>query len=137
MTRLALALAVAALVAPAGAAADTADEPALAKRYAPVVRLVEQPHECGRGEPYRPIDVDAVFGEPTVAFRGPWAAAGVVKVGPTADDLSRGLYQYHLDFPGDALRPGCDYERWERRITAGRAAPPRFTDPSGWDQSVR
>ena len=30
--------------------------------------------ECGPGEPYEPIDVDALFGEPTVALRGPWGA---------------------------------------------------------------
>ena len=49
-----------------------ADERALAERYAPVVRLVEQPHECGPGEPYEPMDVNALFGQPTVALRGPW-----------------------------------------------------------------
>jgi hypothetical protein len=43
-----------------------------------------------------------------------------VKIGPTASDLAHGLYEYHVDFPGDALHPGCDYLRWERRITAGR-----------------
>ena len=37
----------------------------------PVVRLVEQREECGPGEPYEPIDVDLLFGEPTVALRGP------------------------------------------------------------------
>src|SRR5262249_9901188 len=29
------------------------------------------------------------------------------------------LYQYHLDFPGNALEPGCDYERWARRVMEG------------------
>ena len=47
-----------ALVVTPAAAADLADEAALAERYAPVVRLVEQPEECGPGEPYEPIDVD-------------------------------------------------------------------------------
>ena len=28
-------------------------------------------------------------------------------------------YEYHLDFPGNALDPGCDYERWARRLTKG------------------
>jgi len=95
------------------------DEQALAKRYAPVVRLVEQKDECGPGEPYRPLDVDALFGQPTVALRGPWNAADLVKIGPTADDLAGGLYEYHLDFPGDALSPGCGYERWARRVSEG------------------
>jgi hypothetical protein len=93
---------------------------ALAKRYAPIVRLVAHSGECGPGNPYVPIDVEALFGDPTVALRGPWRSGNLVKIGPTARDLAQGLYEYHLDFPGDALHPGCDYLRWERRITAGR-----------------
>jgi hypothetical protein len=103
----------------ATARASAGDEHALAKRYAPVVRLVEQKEECGPGEPYRPMDVDALFGQPTVALRGPWNAADLVKIGPTAHDLAGGLYEYHLDFPGDALNPGCGYERWARRVSKG------------------
>ena len=100
------------------AAADLADETALAQRHAPVVRIVEQLEECGHGEPYRPTDVDLLFDEPTVALRGPWNAVDLVKVGPKADDLA-GLYEYHLDFPGNALNPGCGYERWDRRLREG------------------
>jgi hypothetical protein len=114
---LALAAALALVVAPA-AAADLADETALADKYAPVVRLVEQLEECGPGEPYEPMDVDALFGDPTVALRGPWNAFDLVKIGPTADDLAR-LFEYHLDFPGSALEPGCTYELWARRLTEG------------------
>jgi hypothetical protein len=118
---LATALAVAAAALCAAAPASVADERALAERYAPVVRLVEQQEECGHGEPYKPMDVNALFDEPTVALRGPWNPSDLVKIGPTARDLDRGLYEYHLDFPGDALEPGCDYERWARRITEGKA----------------
>ena len=107
-----------ALLLPAAAAADLGDEQALAERYAPVVRLVDQAEECGPGEPYEPMDVDRVFGESTVALRGPWNPTDLVKIGPTAKDLA-GLYEYHLDFPGNALNPGCDYERWARRLTTG------------------
>jgi hypothetical protein len=84
-----------------------------------VVKLVEQKEECGPGEPYEPIDVNALFGQPTVALRGPWNAADLVKIAPTAHDLTGGLYEYHLDFPGDALSPGCGYERWARHISKG------------------
>jgi len=105
-------------LAPA-AAADVADETALAEKYAPVVRLVTQEEECGPGEPYRPLDVDVLFDAPTVALRGPWGGTDVVAVGPSAGDLAEGLYEYHLDFPGDALDSGCTYERWERRIARG------------------
>ena len=37
---------------------------------------------------------------------------------PKADDLA-GLYEYHLDFPGNALNPGCGYEQWDRRLREG------------------
>jgi hypothetical protein len=106
---------LAALVAAPPAWADLADEQALAERYAPVVRLVEQEEECGLGEPYLPIDVDLILEERTVALRGPWNAADLVKIAPLGEDLT-GLYEYHLDFPGHALDPRCDYERWQRRV---------------------
>ena len=119
MKRLLLLSAVVMLGTCATARASTGDEQALAKRYAPVVRLVEQKEECGPGEPYDPIDVNALFGQPTVALRGPWNGSDLVKIGPTAHDLTGALYDYHLDFPGDALSPGCGYEKWARRITEG------------------
>ena len=45
----------------------------------------------------------------------------MVAIGPTAARLGRGLFDYHLDFPGNPLRPGCDYEMWERQLAKGRA----------------
>jgi hypothetical protein len=101
------------------ALADLRDETALAERHAPVVRLVEQAEECGHGEPYEPMDVDLLFDEPTVALRGPWNAVDLIEVGPSVDVVGRGLYEHHLDFPGDALNPGCTYERWARQLTEG------------------
>jgi hypothetical protein len=92
----------------------------LASKYAPVVRLVEQTEACGPGEPYRPMDVDRLFGDSTVALRGPWNATDLVKIGPSAKDLA-GLFEYHLDFPGSALDPGCDYALWSRRLEKGSA----------------
>ncbi len=117
MASLAL-IAIAALVVPSVATADLADETALAERYAPVVRLVAQAQECGYGESYEPIDVDVLFDEPTVALRGPWNPTDLVEIGPRAADLSN-RYEYHLDFPGHALDPGCGYERWADRVTEG------------------
>jgi hypothetical protein len=61
-----------------------------------------------------------LFDEPTVALRGPWGGGDLIKVGPSAEDLADGLYEYHLDFPGNALEPGCDYEQWARRLTKGK-----------------
>src|SRR5262245_51230557 len=103
-------LATLALAPPA--AADLAQEQQLAARFAPVGRLVEQPEECGPGEPYDPLDVDALFDEPTVALRGPWGGSDLVRIAPASTDLAPGLYEYHLDFPGHTLAPGCDYEQW-------------------------
>jgi hypothetical protein len=94
-------------------------ERTLADRFAPVVELVHQDEPCGPGEPFQPSDVGLVLGDRSVALRAPWGDDEVVKVGPTATDLADGLYGYHLDFPGDALEPGCDYERWVR----GRQTP--------------
>jgi hypothetical protein len=117
-----VALLLVALAASPVAAAGIEDEMTLADRYAPIVRLVEQEQPCGHGEPYLPIDVDLLLGEATVGLRGPWRATDLVRVGPTADDLGAGLYEYHLDFPGNALDPGCAYERWADRLM-GESAP--------------
>jgi hypothetical protein len=113
-------LALVALVVVPAAAADVAQETALAERYAPVVRLVADTGDCEPDKPYQPIDVDLLFGDPTVALRGPWGN-DLVKIAPGAKDLGERLYGYHLDFPGNALRPGCDYLDWESRLTAGHA----------------
>jgi hypothetical protein len=102
--------------APAAAADATQAEVDLARTYAPIVKLKEQGESCAAGEPYEPIDVDLLMGNPEVALRGPWDDTNIVRVGPTADQLSLGLPGYHLDFPGDALRPGCTYEEFSKRL---------------------
>ena len=120
IARLVVVAAAAALLLPSLASgAGPSDEQALAKRFAPVVELVAQAHECGNGESYDPIDVDALFGQPTVALRGPWGESDLVKIAPVGADLTAARYEYHLDFPGNPLDPGCSYERWGRRITEG------------------
>jgi hypothetical protein len=98
-------VATAALALVLSASALASPEEDLAQRYAPVVRLVEQPVECGPGEPYEPSDVEAVLDEDTVALRGPWQGNDLVQIAPSARDLGRGLYEYNLDFPGNALSP--------------------------------
>jgi len=67
-------------VSPAVALGDVSPEATLADRYSPVVRLVAQTEECGAGEPYTPIDVDAVLGNDQVALRGPWQESNLVGV---------------------------------------------------------
>jgi hypothetical protein len=83
------------------------------------VRLVAYQGDCEADEPYLPIDVNLLFDEPTVALRGPWGD-DLVAVGPPAEELDKRLYEYHLDFPGSALSPGCTYLDWQRRLSTGR-----------------
>src|SRR4029450_9969579 len=121
--RSALALGLAAvgvLALPAVVRAQAEEQ--LAQRYAPIVRLVEQKEECGPGEPYEPTDIDAFMDQDTVSLRGPWTSNDLIKIAPTAADLGKGLFEYNLDFPGDALNPGCDYERWGATYQRGQAA---------------
>ena len=113
-----LAVVSAALILAPAAAADLADERALAEKYAPIVRVVEQLDVCGYGEPFIPTNIDLLLDEQTVALRGPWNVTDLVEIGPSADDLVD-RFEYHLDFPGDALAPGCDYNRWAQRLTEG------------------
>jgi hypothetical protein len=127
---------VAATLALAGPArADLAKDRALAKRYAPVVRLVAGGEGCS-GLHYVPIDVDLLFGEPTVALRGPWGD-DLVGIAPKERELGQGLYGYHLDFPGNALQPGCDYLNWQEHLGAERT-PTAYahvvTDPQHPDE---
>jgi hypothetical protein len=115
---LVLAAALALAVTAQAAAADPTTE--LAHRYAPVVGIVVQEKPCGHGEPYVPTDVNAVLATRDVALRGPWGGGPIVEVGPTGADLAHGLTGYHLDFPADALDPGCDYDRWSKTLNEGR-----------------
>ena len=50
---------------------------------------------------------------------GPGAATTSSRSRLPPTTSAAGLYEYNLDFPGDALNPGCDYELWARRITEG------------------
>lgn len=90
----------------------TAAERQLAQKYAPVMMLKQHPAECSKdGEPYTPIPVDVVLGNPQVALRQVGNHDAVVKWGPTAHDLFDLRMGFYVDFPGDALKPGCIYER--------------------------
>jgi hypothetical protein len=114
-----IAVVVSALFAALPAQAATSPARQLAQRYSPVVRLVEQQEPCSHGEAFDPIDVNLILGNPDVALRGPWDKSNIVKIAPTAADLSGGLFDYHLDFPGDALAPGCTYDDWSHRLMRG------------------
>jgi hypothetical protein len=97
----------------------------LAREYAPIVELPDPPDACEAGRPYEPTDIDLLMGNDEIALRGPWDTTSIVAVAPTADRLARALRGYHLDFPGDALRPGCTYEEWSVRLR-GQAPPTTY-----------
>ncbi|NUR95051.1 MAG: hypothetical protein HOV67_07290 [Kribbellaceae bacterium] len=126
MTVLAFALATALLAGPAPAATapkpDDTSAQTLADRYSPVVRLQKAGPNCSNGEQFQPTDVQAVLGDQQVALRGPWRPPDLVKTQPEGTDLVHGYPGHFLDFPGDPLRPGCDYAEWSARINAKHPA---------------
>ncbi|MPY94253.1 MAG: hypothetical protein GEV08_14680 [Acidimicrobiia bacterium] len=93
------------------AAIDGPEAQQLAELHAPVVLVRAQPRACGEGEPYRPTAVESVLGKEGVVLRGP---SGEAIDAPTAADLFDRGAGWHLDLPGGALRPGCQYEAWSR-----------------------
>ncbi|HJS93928.1 MAG TPA: hypothetical protein VJ741_06670 [Solirubrobacteraceae bacterium] len=93
--------------------ADTSAATTLADRYSPVIGLEPQPKLCGPGEAYRPTTVEILFGNSDVVLRD--SDRRIVKRAPTARDLSDAPAGDYLDFGGNALRPGCFYEKQFKR----------------------
>ncbi|GAA1123632.1 hypothetical protein GCM10009630_21930 [Kribbella jejuensis] len=120
MIVLAFALATAVLSGPAPP--DNTAAHALADRYSPVVRLQKAGPNCADGEQFQPTDVQAVLGDQQVALRGPWRPPDLVKIQPEGTDFELGYPGHFLDFPGDPLRPGCDYAEWSARINSKHPA---------------
>ena len=107
------------------AAAGSPEDPAaqaLAELYSPVVKLQKASARCEDGEQFQPTDVEAVLGDQQVALRGPWRPPDLVKPQPEGTDLGHGFPGHFLDFPGDPLRPGCDYAEWSALINATHPA---------------
>ncbi|MGI9030461.1 MAG: hypothetical protein ACR2HP_10830 [Ilumatobacteraceae bacterium] len=103
---------------PSGASADSVEDAVapdedpteLLEAYAPVLALRRQRTACGEGEPYFPVAVENVFGRGDVVLRD--GDDDVFATAPAAADLATAEDDWALDFPGDALAPGCGYERW-------------------------
>lgn len=103
--------------APSAAADEIDAERRLAERFAPVVILKEQVEDCDTsGEPFTPAPVEIVLDNPEVLLRQVGRDDPVLLRAPGASDLFRLGDGTYLDFPGDALRPGCTYERDFRRF---------------------
>lgn len=111
-------------------------EQELLERYSPELMFQRQDTECGKGEPYRPIDPSLVFAREGVVLRG---ANGAVIDRPTIGDLpppSEGA-DWYLDLPGDALQPGCSYERFHDSLGAESVVHGRVAfDPDHPDRLV-
>ena len=90
----------------------TTAEQQLADKYAPIIAVQRQTKPCGPGEPYLPTNALTVIDHPDVELLDD--RNRVVKTAPTAQDLANAPDSWHIDFPGNALRPGCDFERWFR-----------------------
>ncbi|MBU6315716.1 MAG: hypothetical protein KGR47_04350 [Acidobacteria bacterium] len=124
-------------VAPSVNAEGADAEQSLAEKWAPFVEVQQQASECGPGEPYLPTPVETVLGRDDVVLRA--ADGSVITTAPTAADLYAAPDDAHLDFPGNALEPNCDYERWFREVN-GDQAPSVYarvvTDPDEPDLLV-
>jgi hypothetical protein len=131
--RFALAIVVLTVLVAGPARAQTPQSAAqqLAETYSPVLSLEAQRKPCGKGEAYRPTTVDIGLGRRDVLLRDPHGK--VVKRGPTSSDLWALPAGYHVDLPGNPLKPGCRYERQFRNWNDGKPASVYAhiaTDPS-------
>lgn len=105
-----------------GATAPTDDELVLAERYTPVVVVKEQDGPCDTGgEPFEPAPVEIVLDNPEIFLRQVGNDDPVALRGPGAADLFDLREGWYLDFPGDALEPGCIFEQDFRRFFDGRS----------------
>ncbi len=121
-TVVAIGLLLAALVPAALQAAELDPaEQRLADRHSPILMLQEQVEECDSdGEAFEPMDVELLLGNPQILLRQVGESNPVILRGPDATDIAQLGEGFYLDFPGDALSPGCIYERDFRRYASGR-----------------
>ncbi len=95
----------------------------LAEKYAPIMMLKAQAAPCDAdGEPYGPMSVDVLLGNPEILLRQLGTGNPVIGAEPDASELFGLGEGFFLDFPGDALRPGCIYEQDYRKYNQGRPA---------------
>ncbi|MGE5617441.1 MAG: hypothetical protein ACM3UX_00740 [Candidatus Woesearchaeota archaeon] len=100
------------------AAAARSAATTLADTYSPVIMLEPQHKPCGPGEAFRPTTLDIILGNSEVTLRN--SSRMVVRRGPTAQELSGAPGGDYIDFGGNALRPGCFYERQFKRWFGNR-----------------
>lgn len=102
--------------------ASPESERELVERYAPVVIIRQQAEPCDSdGESFTPAPVDIVLDNPEVFLRQVGNGDPVAVVGPSARELYGLGGGWYLDFPGDALDPGCVFEQDYRKFSDGRS----------------
>ena len=106
----------------ASAQQPNSPEVELAERYAPVVFVRPQEFPCDpHGERFEPAAVDIVLDNPEVFLRQVGNDDPVAMRGPTASDIFDLREGWYLDFPGDALAPGCVFEQDFHRFFEGES----------------
>ncbi|MCP4224785.1 MAG: hypothetical protein GY773_15725 [Actinomycetia bacterium] len=104
---------------PASALGQEDSTQELAEQYAPVIKVRAQQEDCDRGgEQYTPTSAEIVLDNPQVLLRQVGTGNPTTKIGPAASDLFGLGEGFYLDFPGNALAPGCLYEKDFRRYSA-------------------
>jgi hypothetical protein len=94
----------------------------LAQRYAPVVFVRPQEEPCDTdGEPFEPAPVEIVLDNPEIFLRQVGNGDPVAMTGPAAADIFDLREGWYLDFPGDALAPGCVFEQDFHRFYDGQS----------------
>jgi hypothetical protein len=97
-------------------------EQALVERFAPVIVVREQDGPCDtNGEPFEPAPVEIVLDNPEISLRVVGNGDPVRTFGPGAADLFDLREGWYLDFPGDALEPGCIFEEDFHRFWDGQS----------------
>ncbi len=105
-----------------GAQAAASPAQKLVDTYSPIVKLRDLTDRCdSTQEQYQPTTVDTMLGNPRVELLAP--DGETVTKAPTASEVA-GLGQgYHLNLPGDALHPGCEYAQDFGALRQAERAP--------------
>jgi hypothetical protein len=104
------------------ASAQADPEQELVDRYAPIIMIkAQEDGECdSSGEQYAPTSVEVVLDNDQIVLRQLGTDNPVMQAGPSASDLFPLGEGFYLDFPGDALDPGCLYEQDFRQYSGDR-----------------
>jgi hypothetical protein len=104
-------------------------EQLLLQKYAPAIASPQQESDCGPGEAFTPISVNELLGRDDVVLRT--SSDEILVQAPTVRDLFSAGSDAHIDIPGNALDPKCDYAQWFQSLNASPSIYGRVaTDPN-------